>query len=190
MKNKTDISGFILAGGKSNRMGTDKALLLVHDEPFLKRMIRLISPLCKTVKISGKRSEYAVFNIEMIPDLYTGCGPLSGIISSLKNTSTEWNLLVSVDVPYVNEELILFLISQIGKYDCIIPVHDGGAEPLIGLYNRQILPSLEEIIRQGDYKLTRILTKLNVLYVDCNSLIQKYPLLFFNVNNHEDYNSI
>lgn len=190
MRNKIDITGFIFAGGKSNRMGTDKALLLIHDQPLLKRMIRLISPFCKTVKISGNRPEYAVFNIEMVPDLYTGCGPISGIISSLKHTSTEWNLLVSVDVPYIKEELILYLISKIGQYDCIIPFHDGGVEPLIGLYNRQISPFLEEVISQGDYKLMRLLTKLNILYVDCNSLIQKYPQLFFNVNSQDDYKSI
>lgn len=171
-------------------MGTDKALLSVQDEPLLKRMIRLISPFCKTVKISGLKSEYAVFNIEMVPDLHADCGPISGIISSLKHTTTEWNLMVSVDVPFINEELIHYLISQIGHFDCIIPVHDGGVEPLIGLYNRQISPYIEEVMSQGNYKLMLILLGMNTLYIDCNNLVKKYPRLFFNVNRKEDFNSI
>ncbi len=187
---KPDISGFILAGGKSNRMGTDKALLLVQDEPLLKRMIRLIRPFCATIAISGQKNDYAGFNAEMIPDLYAGCGPISGVISSLKHSSVEWNLLVSVDVPFINEEFIQYLISQIGQYDCIIPEHKGGVEPLIGLYNKQILPIIDEMISNGDYKLMRLLSRLNTRYVDCNNLIKQFPRLFYNVNRPEDYISI
>ena len=190
MKIKADISGYILAGGKSSRLGTDKALLLVQDEPLLMRIKKLIDPFCKTVGISGLKTEYVDFNIRMVPDLYHGIGPISGIISSLKHSSTEWNLLVSVDTPFINTELIQSLIAQTGQYDCIIPEHDGGIEPLIGLYNRQILLQLEEIISQGDYKLQRVLAKLNTHYLDCNFLVQKYPRLFFNINRPEDYNSL
>jgi len=190
MKIKADISGFVLAGGKSNRMGTDKALLLVQEETLLIRIKNLIDPFCKTVEISGYNSDYSDFNIKMIPDLYPGIGPVSGLISSLKHSSTEWNLLVSVDTPFINKELIQSLITQIGDYDCIIPEHDGGVEPLIGLYNRQILPQLEEVINQGDYKLMRLVAKLNTRYLDCRPLIQKHPRLFFNINRPEDYNSI
>lgn len=190
MKIKTEISGFILAGGKSNRMGTDKALLLVQDEPLLKRMIRLISPFCKTIAISGQNIEYTGFNVEMVPDLYTERGPISGIVSALNHTTTEWNLLVGVDVPFINEELIQYLISCIGQYDCIIPEHEGGIEPLIGLYNKQIFPIIEEMISQGNYKLMRMLSKLNTRYVDCNGLSKQYPRLFFNINRPEDYYSI
>ena len=171
-------------------MGTDKALLLVQDEPLLKRMLRLISPFCKTISISGQNNEYVGFNIAMVPDLYTGYGPISGLVSSLKHSSTEWNLLVSVDVPFINEVFIQYLISGIGAYDCIIPIHKDGIEPLIGLYNKQILPIVEEMIGQGDYKLMRLISKLNTRYIDCDSLIKQYPRLFFNVNRPEDYNSI
>ena len=190
MKIKADISGFILAGGKSSRLGTDKALLMVQDEPLMIRMKKLIDPFCKTVKISGQSADYKFLKVNMIPDLFQGCGPVSGIFSSLKHSPTEWNLLISVDTPFINNELIQFLISEIGEYDCIIPEHDGGIEPLIGLYNRQILSQLEEIINQGEYKLQRVLAKMNTHYLDCNFLVQKYPRLFFNINRPEDYNSI
>lgn len=190
MEIKSKLSGYILAGGKSSRMGTDKALLSVQEEPMLKRMIRLLEPFCQSIAISGNNPGYSDFNIEMVADIYTGCGPISGIISSLKHSSTEWNLLVSVDVPFMNETFIAHLISHIGNYDCIIPRHDGGIEPLMGLYNKKIMPVVEEMINQGDYKLMRLLSKLNVQYVNCNDMIKQFPRLFVNINFPGDYNSI
>lgn len=184
------ISGFILAGGKSSRMGTDKALLLVQDEPMLQRMVRLLVPFCKTIAISGNKPEYNDFNIEQVADLYSGCGPISGIISTLKHSSTEWNLLVSVDVPFINEAFLLNLIAHIGNYDCIIAEHEGRVEPLMGLYNRQMIPVVEQMISQRDYKLMRLLDQFNVRYVNCDNLIKQFPRLFVNINLPEDYNSI
>lgn len=188
--NKSDISGFILAGGKSSRMGTDKALLVFQEEPLLKHMIKLIEPFCDNIAISGQNSDYSFFFVEMIPDLYSDCGPIAGIYSSLYHSVTNWNLLVSVDVPFVNEELFLFLISNIGEYDCIIPKHTSGVEPLIGLYHRRTLPAINEMITSGDFKLTSLLSKLNTRYLDCNYLIKKHPRLFMNINRLEDYQSI
>lgn len=186
----SNISGIILAGGKSRRMGTDKALLVFQGKPLLEHMIGLIEPFCNKVFISGQNSDYSSFGVEMVPDLYTGCGPIAGIFSALKYSVSDWNLLVSVDVPFVNEELFLFLISNIGEYDCIIPKHTSGVEPLIGLYHRRAVSIIEEMITTGDYRLTNLLSKLNTRYLDCNDLIKKYPRLFMNINRMEDYQSI
>lgn len=190
MENKSGISGFILAGGKSSRMGTDKALLIFQNESLLKRMIRLIEPFCDTIAISGKNADYADFNVEMIPDLFSGFGPIAGIYSSLHDSSYDWNLIVSVDVPFVNEELIRYLISNIGEFDCIIPEHTSGIEPMVALYHKRILPVMEEMIKGGDYKLKNLLAKLNAQFVDCNILVHNDPRLFMNINRPEDYHSI
>ncbi len=190
MNKKSDVSGFILAGGKSSRMGTDKALLTFQDKPLLQYMIELIAPFCDNLAISGHNSDYSTFCIEMVPDLYPDCGPIAGIFSSLKYSDSDWNLLVSVDVPFSNDELFQSLISSIGDYDCIIPQHTSGVEPLIGLYNKRTLTVIEEMIKSGDYRLTNLLSKLNTCYMDCNNLIKKYPRLFMNINRMEDYQSI
>ena len=187
---RTSISGFVLAGGKSRRMGTDKALLMFQGKTLLQHMICLIEPLCDTVFISGQNSDYTSCDVEMIPDLYSGCGPVAGIFSALKYSTSDWNLLVSVDVPFVSDELFYLLISNIDESDCIIPKHISGVEPLIGLYHQRTLPVIEEMIKSGDYRLTNLLSKLNTRYVDCNQLIEKYPRLFININRMEDYQSI
>lgn len=190
IKTKETISGFILAGGKSSRMKSDKALLLIQGEPLLGRMTRLLKPFCQTVAISGNNPDHEDFNLEMVRDLYPGCGPISGIFSSLKHSSTQWNLLVSVDVPFINEDFLQTMVSGIGNFDCIIPEHEGKVEPLMGLYNKQIIPILEEMIGQGDYKLMNLLSKLNVRYLNCNNMAKKFPRLFLNMNSPEDYQSI
>jgi molybdenum cofactor guanylyltransferase len=190
MADNLGISGFILAGGKSRRMGTDKALLMFQEKPLLLHMISLIEPLCEKVAISGQNSDYISFGIEMVPDLYSECGPIAGIFSALRYTGSDWNLLVSVDVPFVNDELFNVLISNIGESDCVIPKHISGVEPLIALYNRRTLPVIEKMITSGDYRLTNLLSKLSTSYVDCNELIKKHPRLFMNINRMEDYQSI
>lgn len=187
---RTSISGFILAGGKSRRMGTDKALLTFQNKPLLLHMIKLVESFCEEVAVSGKNESYSAFGIEMIPDLYIDCGPIAGIFSALNYSGSDWNLMVSVDVPFVNEELFLYLISNIGEFDCIIPRHISGVEPLIALYHRRTLPVIEEMIKAEDYRLTNLLSKLNVCYVDCSGLIKEYPRLFVNINRMEDYQSI
>ena len=190
MTNKIIISGFILAGGNSRRIGTNKALLLFEQKPFLQHIVNIIEPICDKVFISGQNSDYKRFGIEMVPDLYSDCGPIAGIFSALKYSFCDWNLLVSVDAPFVNKELFFYLISNIGEADCVIPKHISGVEPLIALYHRRSLPQIEEMIKSGDYRLTNLLAKLNARYVDCNHLIKKDPRLFMNINRMEDYQSI
>lgn len=190
MIDKSTISGFILAGGLSTRMGSDKALLKIAGEPLLGRMINIIRPFCHRVAVSGMKEDYQVFSTEMIADLVAGIGPISGIYSSLKISNSEWNLLVSVDVPFLNKELLDLLILNKDGFDCVIPKHDSGLEPLVGLYHKNALPVVDEMIKNGDYKLMNLLSKLNTRYLDCNFLIKKYPRLFMNLNRPEDFNSI
>jgi molybdopterin-guanine dinucleotide biosynthesis protein A len=186
----SEISGFILAGGKSSRMGTDKAFLKINETPMLIHVKNLIEPYCNSLAISGYKPEYLSFNITMIPDQHAGCGPISGLYSCLKQSTSDWNLFVSVDTPFINSELLEFLLLNPGDCDCVIPKHTGGIEPSIGLYNRRILPVLDDAIKNGEYKLHELLSKLKTCYLDCNSLIKKYPRLFLNINKPEDYSLV
>jgi molybdopterin-guanine dinucleotide biosynthesis protein A len=190
MNKKSEISGFILAGGKSSRMGFDKAFLIVANKPLLQNMIDVIDPFCQSIAISGQNPVYANFHLEIIPDVFSECGPISGLYSVLKHSTTTWNLVVGVDVPFLNKELIQFLISNQGDYDCIIPIHKYGIEPLVGLYNSRIWPVVETQIGDGKFKLSKLLSELNTRYIDCNDLIGKYPKLFRNINNMEDFQNI
>lgn len=190
MNSNEIISGFILAGGKSRRMGRDKALLVFEDETLLSRSASLIRPLCGLVSVSGKNMDYISYNLPIIPDIYPDCGPIGGIHSCLAHSSTDWNLMVAVDLPFLNAELFTCLIENSADFDCVIPKSSSGIEPLVGLYNRRILPALEMQLELGDFKMMNLLQTLNVNIVDCSGLIEKFPRLFTNVNNPEDFGTI
>jgi molybdenum cofactor guanylyltransferase len=190
MEDESNISGFVLAGGKSSRMGTDKALLMIQNETLLQRMISLIDPFCQKVFVSGQDPEYSVYQVEMIPDKNSGCGPIEGLYSSLRFSSTEWNLFISVDVPFISEELIRLLIMNASACDCVIPQHESGVEPLVAMYNRSCLPVIEEMIKTGNFKLQNLISVLHTKFLNCNDLILENPRLFHNLNRMEDFLSI
>jgi len=188
--NKNHITGFILAGGKSTRMGTDKAMLNFRGKPLLKHMFDVIRPHCGKVFISGDKPDYGSLGIAMVSDIYPGIGPVSGIFSALKYSETDWNIVISVDSPMINNELLEYLISNTDSYECVVPKHEAGMEPLIALYSKQILPTLEIMIGTGNYKMKNILTQVKTNALDCQPLLEKYPNLFMNLNRMEDYLSV
>lgn len=187
---KEEISGFVLAGGKSSRMGRDKALLDFKGQALLAYMLDLIRPFCSGTFISGNNPEYQMFGVEVIPDMYADKGPISGIFSVLSSSQNEWNLIVSVDVPMVNNELLQYLIDNRSSYDAVVPVHSKGTEPLIALYHKRIVPIIQEMIQANDYKLMNLTRRINTNHVDCNELVCRYPHLFLNVNKLDDYQAI
>jgi molybdopterin-guanine dinucleotide biosynthesis protein A len=186
----SDISGFVLAGGKSSRMGFDKAFLMIGNKTLLQNMIDVIKPFCRSVAISGQNPGFDEYNLAIVPDLFLECGPISGLYSVLDYTSTDWNLIVSVDIPFLDDELITYLIGNIGDCDGVIPMHKNGVEPLAGLYHRRILPVIRTQIGQGNLKLSRLLSQINTHFIDCNHIVEKNPKLFHNINSMEDYRNI
>ncbi len=187
---RAEITGFVLAGGKSSRMGQDKALLEFQGQSLLAHMLKLITPFCSNTFISANNLEYQSFGADLIPDVYQGKGPISGIFSALSASCSDWNLIVSVDVPLVNPELLQYLVDSRNSYDAVVPVHLHGNEPLIALYHRCVIPALQEMIEMKDFKLTNLFPHINTNYLDCNFLVEKYPQLFLNLNRQEDYRAI
>ena len=86
------ITGIILSGGQSTRMGTDKALLQINEKTLLENAIEICKPVCKEILISSNNPEHEKFGYKIIPDEIKNCGPLGGIYTCLKNSNTEWDL--------------------------------------------------------------------------------------------------
>jgi len=180
------ITAIILAGGKSRRMGTDKAFLLLNNHTLLDCAIKICQPFCKSILISSNSVEHKKIGYNIIPDEILDCGPMGGILSCLKETETEWNFVISVDSPFVEPELIQFLITEIGEFDAVVPVHSKGKEPLIALYHKNSLVEIEKKIESGNFKMHDLLKTINTKFVDVQELIEKYPKIFHNLNRPED----
>ena len=107
----SDVSVFILAGGKSTRMGTDKAFALLDGRTLLARMLDVARSLTPEVAIVGDSAKFAAF-APVVEDVFPGCGPLGGIHAALRASRTELNVILAVDVPFVSLTLLTYLVSR------------------------------------------------------------------------------
>ena len=98
----------------------------------------------------------------------------------------EWNFVISVDSAYVEPEFIQFLITEIGKFDAVVPVHSKGKEPLIALYHKNSLSKIEKMLKSGNFKMHNLFNVINTQFVDAQKWVEKYPKLFRNLNRPED----
>ena len=126
-----NVTAFVLAGGKSSRMGSDKALLTVGEQTLLTQALRTASAAANTVRISGSKERYGKSG-DVVEDMYENCGPLGGIHASLSATSTDLNLMLSVDMPRMTSEFLKWLLERAGASPelIIVPHAAGGPQPL------------------------------------------------------------
>jgi len=113
MKNKNHITGIILAGGKSSRMGTDKGFVLYKNKSFIQHIIEALQPLVDEIIIVSNNPDYDIFGLKRVSDLIENAGPLAGVYTGLDYSETENNLVISCDVPLINSETLTLLIDGI-----------------------------------------------------------------------------
>ena len=180
------ITGIILAGGKSTRFGKDKALVQVNGKSLLENAIDICFECCSTILISSNQKEHQVAGYKIVPDEFPACGPIGGIYSGLKQAKTDWSFVLSVDSPAVEKEFIRYLISMISNSEAVVPESFKGKEPLIALYEKGCLPEIKKRIQNKNYKMHDLLSSLNVNYIDSRQWQTKYPQLFHNINRVND----
>lgn len=147
------VAGFVLAGGRSIRMGQDKALLRLRGVTLLERCLSTLRAVCEEVAIAGGKPELQKF-ARVIPDEVPGCGPLGGIVAALEQSSREWNMCLPVDAPFVPVECLQRLLRAVaeGAGDAVIARADGRLQPLCGVYSRRLLPVLRGELLAGRWK--------------------------------------
>lgn len=180
------ITGIILAGGLSKRMGTDKALIQHNGKTLLENAIEICKPACKSIIISSNNPEHGKYGHPLIADVIQDCGPIGGIYSCLEKSDTDWNFVISVDTPFVTGDFIEFLLLQTGNFDAVIPLHSGKTEPLIALYNKTCLTVMQSQIRLNQFKLQTALALLKTHFIEVDQWLNKTSLLFKNLNRPED----
>ena len=181
------ITGIILSGGQSTRMGTDKALLQINGKTLLENAIEICKPVCNEILISSNNPRHKKSGYQIIPDEYKNAGPLSGIYSCLKISINKWSFVISVDAAFVNTEFIKYLNSQTGVFDAIVPIHIKGKEPLISLYNKSGLTVMQRHLNSENFKMHNLLNDIKTNYVDSQNWVDLYPQIFSNLNRPEDF---
>lgn len=166
MKSNDNISAYILAGGKSSRMGTDKGLVFFREKPMVKHVIDALKQKFSSIKIISNASEYTKFGLPVIPDLVKETGPIGGIYTGLMQSSTDWNFFVACDMPFLDLSVIEKLEEFIDESDCVVATVQQQPEPLCAFYNKSCIPVIGEMITGNNFKLQDLLKKLRTRKVE------------------------
>lgn len=186
--------GIILSGGKSSRMGTNKALLKINELPNIARVKNELEHLVEEIiLVSNDVETYRFLELNTVCDDYPGQGPLAGIHAGLKHSSYDLNLVVACDMPFVSAKLgqMLLALTVTEEYDAVIPIINGKQQPLFAVYRKGIFPKIEKCIREGNLRIKQLLKELHVLYVTEQELVtcteDELERIFFNMNHPEEY---
>ena len=185
------VNGYILAGGKSSRMGTDKGLMVLNGKPIVQSVIDNLHPEVNKVVIVSNNRAYEKFGFEVIEDVIKDIGPAGGIYSVLNHSETDRNFIMSCDMPFITSATIRFIIERSTLSEITLPVHNKKLEPLFGVYSKTCLPKWKELIEKGIIKLQDLANnfKLQKIITDNNELFSE--LIFSNINTKVDFeNSI
>lgn len=184
-----DVTAFVLAGGKSTRMGTDKALLMFEGRTLLDRALKTARKVSSDVLIAGDPEKYSPF-APCIADIYPQCGPLGGIHTALTSSHTEFNLMLAVDLPFVGTELLQFLIdwARNSAAKVTVPRADHGLQPLCAVYRREIVVAAEKALKAKRYKIDLLFEPANTQVIEEDALrAAGFSLeMFRNLNTPED----
>jgi len=197
-------AGFLLAGGKSSRMGTDKAFLMFDGQNLLERALAVLGAVCDTVTIVGDPAKFARYGAAkhqaengadskcepVVADIFPGCGPLAGIHAALAHSTAELNLMLAVDMPFVSKELLafLFVAAEASSAAVIVPRTSRGLQPLCAVYRRSFLTVAEQALQAGRYKIDAAFADVSRHEIETAKLAAAgfTERTFFNLNTPQD----
>jgi molybdopterin-guanine dinucleotide biosynthesis protein A len=184
------VEGFILAGGASSRMGTDKARLLIGDESFVQRIGRQLSKVTPKVSVVGKMDPTGL-TFPVVQDVHERWGALGGLHAALAACEAQWALVVACDLPYVTAALFNRLLLLATDFDAVAPVQkDGRRQPLCAVYRvAACLPQAEALIKTGERKPVALLQSVTTRWLEFSEVedLTGANRFFDNINTPKDY---
>jgi molybdenum cofactor guanylyltransferase len=183
-----EVTGIILAGGKSSRMGAEKGLQILGGKPLVSYAVEALSVICNRIIISSSSHSYASFCNKVVADEFQGIGPMAGIYSALRQSETERNLVLSCDLPFVTGELMSFILEQSEGFQVAVPWQGNQHyEPLCGFYHSSVLQQMGNFIQNGNYKLPDLFDELSINKLIINTNYSFYRQnIFLNINSKHD----
>jgi molybdopterin-guanine dinucleotide biosynthesis protein A len=191
MEGSPDVSAFILAGGKSTRMGRDKAFLEYQGRTLLARALDLGRSVASEVRIVGSQERFAPF-AAVVEDVFRDCGPLGGIHAALLASRTELNVMLAVDTPRISTAFLQYLIGQARKASdaaVVVPRAGGGWQPLCAVYRPQFASAAEDALRAGRNRVDPLfgIVRTRVVEESELELVHFQIGIFSNLNTPEEW---
>lgn len=179
------VAGFVLVGGRSSRMGRDKALMPCGESTLVEHVARLLDRVCGSVVLVGCPERYRALPFRTIPDLLPDQGPLGGIEAALSVSGCEWRLIVACDMPSITLELLELLVdaTRQSAADSIVPVSpDGRLQPLCAVYHRRCLGAISGLLSRGVRRMGEAIPHLGAVLLPIGSAES-----FRNLNTLDDW---
>jgi molybdopterin-guanine dinucleotide biosynthesis protein A len=184
------VTGVILAGGQSSRMGSNKALLPYRGGRFIEAIHRQLSALFPEVLlVTNTPEQYAFLPCRMVADIHPGMGALAGLHAGLHHAPTPYIFAVACDMPYLDNGLIQLLTARRHGADVVIPQGEHGPEPLHAVYARRCLPAMEAALLAGKRRIVSFFPQVRVQHVGQAKIAGLDPefMSFRNINTPEEY---
>lgn len=187
MEGKTTLSGIIICGGKSSRMGTDKSLLDLNGLKYYEHVRNILAEFCEEVFISCRLSQISNYNLPAIADKYEDRGPMAGVLSCMEELKNKSILTLPCDMPFLDPEILkqMILLNKENIDGIFIRDASGQIEPMLGLYNPSLFPALISHFNLGGESLKHFIGSCpNIRFYS----VDNYELI--NVNTPEDHKKL
>lgn len=185
------MTGIILAGGKSSRMGKDKSFILFSGRPLIEVLIDKISPLFKDlIIVTNKPYLYQKYDIRTEVDIVKDSGPLAGIYTGLVSSRDSYNFIFACDMPFLNQDLIQYMVEETkgGDYDVVVPEYKGRLQPLCAIYSKKCIEPIENELSRNNLKIRDFLQYVKVRVINEKEISRfiSSQSLFANINTPQD----
>ena len=184
------MTGIIMAGGSSRRIGKNKALLPWGTSTLIETIVSIVSTVCDDViVVSNIPLPMLAESVRVIPDIIPGKGPLGGIYTGLQYAKYDCAFVTACDMPYLVPDAISYLFDESPGWDSVMPSSDGYFEPLFACYSNSCLPVIESMLAINQLRVDEMLPKIRCRLIEQHNFRVFDPELnlFKNLNTLDDY---
>jgi len=186
------MTSIVLAGGKSLRLGRSKCLETINGKSLIERVIERLKAVSSRILVVTSKEQLdlpATGDAEVVVDFYPGKGPLGGIYTGLLASDSSHTLAVACDMPFLNIELLHYMIELSPGFDAVVPrLDEGKIEPLHAIYSKNCLDNMKTQLEHNQLEISRFLNTVRVRYIELAECRRLDPrlLTFFNINSQSD----
>lgn len=190
MERIMQVTGVVLAGGRSRRMGRDKALLPFGQGLLIERVVEVVQQVtADVILITNTPEQYQHFGLPMFSDVIAGAGSLGGIYTGLVSAKSPYSLCLACDMPFVKATFLRFLCDTLTEADVVVPRDTTDYQPLCAVYSQVCCEPIRHQIEAGRLKITRFFDQVRIRVIGGDVLARYDPsnIMFFNANTPEEY---
>ena len=185
-----NITGIILAGGKSRRIGTNKALLKISNKTMIEEVFVKFKDIFKEIIVVANEVErFDFLGTKVIPDIIPSKGPLGGIYTGLVKSNNFLNFIVACDMPFLDQNIVKYMLEVSGDNDIVVAHYNDRFQPLCALYSKNCIKPIENQLKTNNLKISDFFRHVKVKTISEAEISQldSQGLYFTNINTREDY---